>query len=272
MKISIITATFNSAATIRDTLNSIAEQTYSNIEHIIVDGLSKDNTLEIVRSFPSVSKIICEKDAGIYDAMNKGLRVATGEVIGILNSDDFYAHKDVISSVVNYFNTIEMDTVYGDLQYVDSLSGQKVVRNWVSKPYNKANFYKGWMPPHPTFFVRRGIYEKYGCFDTNLGTAADYELMLRFLLRYEVSSCYLSELLVKMREGGESNKSWRNRINAHLNDKLAWKRNGLVPKFYTFALKPLSKLPQFLPYFLFDQQNGFVSDDARQEKQKTLKL
>lgn len=249
MKISIITATYNSSKTVTDTLKSVALQTYPNIEHIIIDGASKDNTLEIVKQFPHVAKVVSEPDKGIYDAMNKGIKLATGDVIGILNSDDFYANENIISKVVQYFDNFKTDALYGDLQYVDGIDTQKVVRYWKSGQYDKDNFYNGWMPPHPTFFVRKNVYEKYGLFNISLKSAADYELMLRLLLRYEISSCYLPEVLVKMRTGGQSNMSLKNRLKAHEEDKIAWKQNNLKPKFYTFAFKPLSKLVQFLPHF-----------------------
>lgn len=246
MKISIVTATYNSAATVRDTLTCIAEQEYQNIEHIIVDGVSKDNTLEIVSGFSHVQKVISEKDKGIYDAMNKGLLAATGEVIGILNSDDFYSHPQVLSKVAAAFADPAIQCVYSDLQYVHPVETNKVVRTWKAGKFKRKNFYYGWMPPHPTFFVRKEVYEQVGLFNINLRSAADYELMLRILLKYEVCVGYIPEVLVKMRAGGMSNASIKNRIKANREDALAWKLNGMQPYFFTVVLKPLRKVTQFL--------------------------
>ena len=245
MKITIVTVTFNSAKTIRDTLESIKNQTYPNIEHIIVDGASSDNTLEIVRQYNHVAKIISEPDNGIYDAMNKGLKIATGDIIGILNSDDFYLSPKTISEVVNVFKKQATDTVYGDLQYVDANKIDKIVRTWISGKFNKNNFYKGWMPPHPTFFVRKEIYTKFGYFNLKLTMAADYEIMLRFLFKNNVSTYYLPQTIVKMRAGGVSNSNLRNRLKANSEDKRAWEVNNIDPKFYTFILKPVLKIKQY---------------------------
>jgi glycosyltransferase len=246
MRISIITVSYNSAATIRDTLQCIAAQDYPDIEHIIIDGQSKDNTLEIVNEFPHVSKIICEKDNGLYDAMNKGIKAATGNIIGILNSDDIYAHDSVLSNVMRLFEIAGTDTIYGDLQYVRPDNLNKIVRTWQSGKFKRANFYYGWMPPHPAFFVRRNVYDKAGLFSTDLRSAADYELMLRILLKHKYSTAYLPEVLVKMRAGGLSNASLRHRINANKEDRQAWKLNELNPYFFTLYFKPLRKIFQFL--------------------------
>lgn len=246
MKISIITATYNSAATVNDTLKSIAGQTYPDIEHIIVDGLSKDHTLDLVRQYPHVAKIVSEKDKGIYDAMNKGVQMAGGDIVGILNSDDLYAHEQVLEKVMQAFADPKVEAVYGDLQYVAPDNIQKVVRHWQAGNYSLRSFYFGWMPPHPAFFVRREVYEKHGHFLLELRTAADYEIMLRFLLKHRIKAAYLPELLVKMRAGGASNASMKHRINANKEDRRAWALNGLKPYFFTLWLKPLRKLGQFL--------------------------
>jgi glycosyltransferase len=247
MKISIITATYNSAATVRDTLKCIAGQQYNNIEHIIVDGLSKDNTLEIVKEFPHVAKMISEKDKGIYDAMNKGVQLATGDVVGILNSDDFYTSPAVLEKVAAAFEDPAVEAVYGDLQYVKQDNVQVVTRTWKSGKYQKQFLYYGWMPPHPTFFVRRQIYDKCGLFNTTLRSAADYELMLRVLLKYNTHAQYIPEVLVKMRAGGMSNASLKNRLRANKEDEMAWKLNDLKPYFFTTWLKPIRKILQFNP-------------------------
>jgi glycosyltransferase len=246
LKISIITATFNSASTVSDTLCCIRDQDYQDIEHIIVDGKSSDGTLEIVGEFPHVSKIISEKDRGIYDAMNKGLRAASGDIIGILNSDDIYMHAEVLTIVANVFSDPKVKTSYADLQYVQVNNLNKVVRTWKAGKFSKRNFYFGWMPPHPTFFVRRDVYDKVGLFHLGLRSASDYEMMLRILIKHEISTHYIPETLVRMRAGGMSNASFRNRITANREDRLAWKLNELEPHFFTLFAKPIRKISQFL--------------------------
>jgi glycosyltransferase involved in cell wall biosynthesis len=246
LKISIITATYNSAATLADTMQSVARQDHPDIEHIIVDGLSSDDSIAIARSFPHVAKSISEKDGGIYDAMNKGIALASGDVIGILNSDDFYTHPQVLSKVANAFTQDDVDVVYGDLQYVQRDNVDKVVRSWRSGPYKKNSFYYGWMPPHPTFFVRKSAYSEVGLFNTSLRMAADYELMLRMLVKHNLKPAYVPEVLVKMRDGGVSNVSVNNRVKANREDRLAWKMNGLQPYFFTLYCKPLRKIVQYL--------------------------
>lgn len=246
MKISIITATYNSASTVIEAMTSVQEQDYPDIEHIVIDGDSGDETLDIVRSFSHVSKIVSEKDKGIYDAMNKGIRMASGEVIGILNSDDLYANKSVLTCIAQVFRDERIDACYADLQYVSKQGNSKVVRTWKSGHFNPKSFYWGWMPPHPTFFVRRKVYEKVGLFDTQLRSAADYELMLRILLKYGMQAAYIPQVIVRMRSGGMSNASLFNRLRANREDRLAWKMNGLQPYFFTLYIKPLRKIPQFL--------------------------
>ncbi len=247
MKVSIITVCYNSSETIETTIQSVVSQNYNNIEYIIVDGLSSDDTLKIVERYKNkIAKVISEKDNGIYYAINKGIANATGDIIAILHADDFYADKNVISSIVNSFIQKKVDAVYGDLQYVDRLDTNKIKRNWISGNYQKQNFLKGWMPPHPSFFAKKECYHKFGLFNTELKSAADYELMLRFLYKYNCSVEYIPEVLVKMRVGGKSNVSFMNRIKANREDKKAWEINGLCPGLFTFIRKPLSKLGQFL--------------------------
>ncbi|HUJ16766.1 MAG TPA: glycosyltransferase family 2 protein [Nitrospirota bacterium] len=243
-KISIITASFNSGSTIKDCLDSVEDQG-NQAEHIIIDGASTDDTLSIVRSYPHIAEVISEPDHGIYDAMNKGIALATGDVIGILNSDDYYAHPQVLERVMKVFENREIDSCYGDLLYFDPVDKTRIVRNWISGSYHERRFYWGWMPPHPTFFVRRSMYEKYGGFKLSLGSAADYELMLRFLVKHKISTAYLPEILVRMRSGGISNMSLRNRLTANRMDRYAWEANELKPYFWTTFVKPLSKIMQF---------------------------
>jgi glycosyltransferase len=178
--------------------------------------------------------------------MNKGIKLATGDIIGILNSDDFYADSRVIEKIVMLFQNPEILAVYADLQYVDAADTTKVVRNWNAGAYDQQAFYYGWMPPHPSFFVRKQLYADCGVFDTSFRYAADYELMLRFLLRYNAPTAYLPEVVVKMRMGGQSNSSFRNRIRANREDRRAWDVNGLTPYFFTIPLKPFRKIGQFL--------------------------
>ena len=244
--VSIITTAYNSEKTICDTLSSVASQDYPNIEHIIIDGRSTDNTLSIVSSFPHVAKIISEKDAGIYDAMNKGLQVCTGEIVGLLNSDDFYVSETVIRQVVALMLKEQTDSLYGDLLYVHPEETQKIKRTWIAGRFHTRKFLYGWMPPHPTFFVRKKVYDTLGVFNISLKSAADYELMLRFLYKAKISVSYLPQVLVKMRAGGMSNASVNNRIKANREDREAWRVNNIRPYIFTTWLKPLRKLTQFV--------------------------
>ncbi len=245
LPISIITATYNSAKTVKDTLLCIQHQDYPAIEHIIVDGKSSDNTLEIVRQFSHVAKIISEKDGGIYDAMNKGIGEATGEIIGILNSDDIYTNQLVLSKVAKVFEDSKVDGCYADLQYVHFNDLNKVVRTWRSGVCRPASFHQGWMPPHPTLFLRRNVYTEAGIFNTSLKSAADYEFMLRIFVKHSFHIQYLPEFIVKMRTGGLSNASFKHRIRANREDRKAWEINGLRPGAITLYLKPIRKIIQF---------------------------
>lgn len=246
-KVSIITVCYNSANTIEDTIQSVINQTYDNIEYIVIDGLSTDNTLEIVNKYKDkISKVVSEKDHGLYDAINKGIEMATGEIIANLNSDDFYIDNHVIADVVVRMEKEKSDTLYADLYYVDAIDTDKVTRNWVSGPYQKGMFFKGWMPPHPTFFVRKKVYHQYGKFNLELKSAADYEIMLRFIHKHNCTISYLPRVIVRMRVGGVSNVSILNRLKANREDKRAWEINGLKPKAFTLIFKPLSKLLQFV--------------------------
>ena len=278
--ISIITATWNAAATLPDNLACIAGQT-TPVEHLLIDGASTDGTLEMIKEYCSapltpdpsrltasdpsrLTRFISEPDKGIYDAMNKGIALATGEIIGILNADDFYADNNVLAKVARVFEDPAIEACYGDLLYVSEIpdaspltpdasrplppdaSGFTVKRYWKSGEFAPRKFYWGWMPPHPTFFVRRSVYERFGTFNLALGTAADYEIMLRFLLKHRIKLAYIPEILVKMRVGGASNASVNNRLKANRNDRKAWEVNGLRPAPWTLVLKPLRKLPQWL--------------------------
>lgn len=245
MKISIITACFNSAATIRDTIESVLSQNFPEIEYLIIDGASTDNTLAIANEYKArIAQIVSAKDEGIYYALNKGISLATGDVIGILHADDIYTGSSVISSVMKKMEIA--DAVYGDLQYVDRADTAKVIRNWKSGLYHAGMFKKGWMPPHPSFFLKKNCYDQHGAFNTSFRTAADYELMLRMIHKHCIAVAYIPEVLVKMRVGGVSNVSLKNRIRANREDKRAWEVNGLKPGVFTMIRKPLSKLGQYL--------------------------
>lgn len=245
LKVSIITITYNSEATLEDTLKSVLNQTYKNIEYIIVDGKSTDGTLTIIDAYKSnIAKVVSEKDKGLYDALNKGITMATGDVIGILHSDDFYTSNTVIEKVVQTLSENNSDAVYADLYYVDKNNTDNIFRKWKSGNYKHGMFVSGWMPPHPTFFAKRGCYQSFGSFNLNLVSAADYELMLRFIHKHKIKLAYLPEFIIKMRVGGKSNVSLKNRIRANNEDRKAWKINGLKPHFYTLYAKPLRKIIQ----------------------------
>ncbi|MGC8886307.1 MAG: glycosyltransferase family 2 protein [Verrucomicrobiia bacterium] len=247
MLISIITAVLNSANTIEDCIKSVQSQTYKNIEHIIIDGGSTDGTLDIIKRYADTGKIkwVSKQDNGMYDAINKGIRIATGEVIGILNSDDFYAHEKVVELVMNAFENPDIDACYGDLLYVDKDNTEKIVRYWKSKPYKDGLFRYGWHPPHPTFFVKKWVYEKYGFFRTDMKIGSDYELMLRFIEGCKIRTHYISEVLVKMRMGGKSNRSLRNILLQTFEDYKAWKINGLSCGITGVFFKKMNKISQF---------------------------
>jgi len=252
MKVSIITIAYNSAETIEDTIKSIITQDYSNIEYIIIDGGSTDKTLSIVDKFKdSITTIISEPDKGIYDAMNKGVQNATGDIVGILNSDDIYANKKVVTHIVKAIGN--KDSIYADLVYVDRDNTDKITRYWKSGKYRKGIFKKGWMPPHPTFFIRKSCYDQYGTYNLRLKSAADYELMLRMLHKHNISVTYLQEVITKMRVGGQSNVTLLNRLNANKEDRLAWVINDLKPGPLTLIMKPIRKISQF---FKKGKKNG----------------
>ena len=242
--ISIITVAYNSEKTIADTLASISRQTYPNIEHIVVDGGSKDGTLAIINQFPHIKKVISEPDYGVYDAMNKGLRAATGEIVGFLNSDDIYADDMALERIAHIFETKNVDSLYGDLEFFEG-NPNNVVRIWNAGLIKRRRFLFGWMPPHPTFFAKKSVYDRFGAFDIAFKQSADYELMLRLLYRHGISTQYLQGTYVKMRTGGLSNASFKNRWRAHKEDAFAWRKNALQPLFFTVWLKPVAKLEQF---------------------------
>lgn len=230
---------------IKEAIESVLSQDYSDIEYIVIDGGSTDGSLEIIKSYGSaISVLISEVDSGIYDAMNKGIALATGDIIGFLNSDDFYANNQVLTDIVNHFKQ-DTDAVYADLDYISRHNRNKIIRKWRSGSFSEQKFYYGWMPPHPTFFVRSSIYKKFGGYNTQLTYSGDYELMLRLCLLHQIRLAYIPIVLIIMRIGGHGNRSLKNRINANLEDRKAWRFVGLKPFPFTLLLKPLRKIAQY---------------------------
>lgn len=255
MKISIITATYNSAATLRDTLDSILRQTYQDYEVVIQDGLSKDNTLDIAREyeerFGGRLKIYSEKDEGLYDAMNRGIAHATGDIIGILNSDDFYADATVLQTIYDTMHGKQVDCVYGNLKYVLHNDTSVVVRHWQGSQYKAGDFCKGWHPAHPTFYVKKECLDKYGAFDTTFAVSADFELMLRLIEKHHISNCYIDHCFVMMREGGESNGTLRNVIRGNKNIMRAFRKNGIQVSLLYPVKRLLPKIAERISNFKF---------------------
>ena len=243
MKISIITISFNAKATIEKTLQSVANQTYKNIEHIIVDGGSSDSTLDICNSFSHVSKIISEPDKGVYDAFNKGLKLATGNVVGFLNSDDVFFIENSVQEIVNAFTENRTDIVYGNLDYVTA--DGKVIRNWISKPYEKGLVKKAWMPAHPTFYCKKEVYDRLGGYNDSFKIGGDFELCLRFLEVHEVPSFYLNKKLVKMLVGGISNSGLKSKWTIYKEELRAFRLNKISVNPFLFFLYKLKKISQF---------------------------
>ncbi len=244
--VTIITVCRNNATTIANTMQSVAMQTYTNVEYIVIDGLSTDDTLSIVTAHATpTTRIVSEADKGMYDAINKGLALASGEIIGLLHADDFYTNANILQNVVESMQANNANLLYANLLYVNATNTDKVVRNWQSGTYSPNAFKWGWMPPHPTFFVRKTVYEQYGNFRLDMQSAADYELMLRFVHKHQLSINYLPQAIIKMRVGGMSNASLSNRLIANKADRKAWVVNNLTPYWFTLYVKPLRKLLQY---------------------------
>ncbi len=246
MKISIITVVYNNSRFIESCINSVINQSSQNCEYIIVDGGSTDTTTQIVAKYKDkISKFISEPDEGIYDAMNKGINMSSGDIVGFLNSDDIYASSNILELVANYFINNDIDCCYGDLVYVSRDDINRVIRNWNSCEFDPELFSRGWHPPHPTFFVKKSVYEKYGVFDTKFTIGADYALMLKFLIKHRISVKYIPEVLVRMRVGGSSNKNLFNIFKANIECYRAWKEYGLTVSPLFIFRKPMSKFRQF---------------------------
>lgn len=227
-------------------MDSVHAQDYDNVEYIIIDGASTDGTQEIIRqSLKEEDVFISEPDEGLYYALNKGIQKATGDIVGILHADDLFTDAHVISDVMKLMSHCDADLCYSDLHYVERENPDKVVRNWVAGEYEGGQFLKGWMPPHPTVWVKKSIFDKYGMYDTEFKTAADYEWLLRTIHKHKVRIVYLPRVTVKMRVGGKSNITLINRLKANREDRKAWTKNGLKPQPFTLLFKPLSKIRQY---------------------------
>jgi len=246
MKISVITAVYNAEDTIADAIESVLAQDYPDVELVVIDGASTDGTSALLESYrDKINVFVSEPDSGIYDALNKGIKHASGDVVGFLHADDLFADSSVLSRVAKAFAADDVGAVYGDLVYVSKSEADKVIRYWQSGDYSENKLNHGWMPPHPTFYVRRSVYEQHGGFDTSFHIAADYDCMLRFLARARVRCAYIPHVLVKMRLGGASNRSLGNIVRKSAEDYRALKNNG-VGGLWALAWKNLSKLPQFV--------------------------
>lgn len=246
MKVTIITVVFNGEKYLKNCIDSILDQDYKDIEYIVIDGGSTDGSLSIIKSYSNqIHYFISEQDKGMYDALNKGIKMATGDVIGILNADDILASNDVISSIIREFQDKNADAVYGNLNYIDLNTPKKIIRRWISKQFIKKDIQLGWMPAHPTLYLKKELFTSFGSYSLDFGTAADYELMVRFLYVYQVKARYLNKLIVNMRVGGMSNSSLKQRYLALINDYRAIKKNKLPFPLMTIFLKKVSKLQQF---------------------------
>ena len=245
MKISIITVVYNRADTIGDAIDSVSRQTRLGIEHLVIDGMSTDGTLAQIEARQNLNlRIISEPDDGIYDALNKGIHISTGEIIGIVHSDDFLAHDRVLALVAEAFTDPAVDAVYGDLDYVSADDTTQIIRRWRPGRFHPRRLKRGWMPPHPALFVRRHIIEQYGAYDTSYRIAADYDAILRWFGGGEIRTIYIPEVLVKMRVGGESNRSLERIIRKSREDYRALRSNG-IGGIGTLVLKNTSKVRQF---------------------------
>ena len=244
MKVSIITVCLNSSETIENTIKSILSQDYNDIEYIVIDGGSQDNTLEVLARYQSqISKLISEPDKGIYNAMNKGIKLTTGHIVGFLNADDLYENKTIISQVVASMQQNNYGAVYGDLLYVDKTDINKVVRYWQAGKYMKGAFRTGWVIPHPTFFCRKRFFEEFGYFNEDFQIAADFELMLRFIEKHQIKICYIPQVLVRMRKGGKAN-ILQGMIRGNMEIIRSFRLNNLYISQFFFIHKPITKISQ----------------------------
>ncbi|UCS93975.1 glycosyltransferase [Echinicola marina] len=248
MKVSIITACYNAGSTLGNTIESVAAQDYPDIEYIIVDGGSQDNSLDIIKSHEDkIDHWISEPDEGLYDAMNKGIKMATGDVVGIINADDFYHRTDAVSKIVEGFSSTDVQAVFADIRFVSPENLEKTVRYYSSKDFQVSSFKRGIMPAHPTFFTFRENFEKYGYYMKDFRIAADFELLLRFLYRHQLSFKYIPIDLMKMRTGGLSTQYLRNNIRINREDMRACRMNGLSTNYINLYSRYFKKVWEFLP-------------------------
>ncbi len=248
MKISIITANYNNEATLKVCFDSVRNQTYGNIEHIIIDGASSDRSMDIIKAYAKLPfvKYFSAKDDGIYDALNKGIKRASGEVIGFLHADDMFASNHTVQNIVAQFQLKQCDGVYGDLHYFKDSSPFNIIRNWVSGPFNKSLLKHGWMPPHPTLYIKSKLYQENGLYKCNYKIAADYDFILCLFRQKDLTFSYVPEVFVKMRMGGTSNRNLKNIIRKSLEDYRILKNNNFKYPLITLTLKNLTKIKQFV--------------------------
>jgi glycosyltransferase involved in cell wall biosynthesis len=245
LKISLITVSYNAEKTISRCIESVIRQNFKNIEYIVIDGGSSDKTTQIINRYKThISLFLSEPDEGIYDAMNKGIKMASGHIVGMLNADDYFADDDILNTIAWTFNNQKnTDILYGDLDYVNSQS--KIIRKWRSGEFSHKMFNWGWMPPHPTFYCKRGLFQKYGFYSLEYGTAADYELMIRFMYYNKINTFYLKKIMIKMNTGGASNKNIISRVKGLLFDYKAMSNNAISLPLITLIFKPLRKIFQY---------------------------
>lgn len=247
--ISIITATFNSAKTLKDTIQSVLRQTNKDFEYLIIDGGSTDDTIDIVKSYESEFsgrlKWVSEKDQGIYDAMNKGIKMASGDVVGILNSDDYFTSDDILQTVDNAFKSHEIDAIYGDIHFIRDGNPQKCVRYYSSRMFRPFWLRFGFMPAHPSFYCKREIFDKAGLYSLDYKIGADYEMMVRLFKRHKIKSLYVNKDFVTMRTGGASNNNVRSRLTLIEEDVKACRVNGIYTNRFFIMLKFLYKIFEF---------------------------
>jgi glycosyltransferase involved in cell wall biosynthesis len=243
IRVSLITVTYNAESTIERCIRSVIAQNYQNIEYIVIDGASTESTLQIINRYAqNIKIIISEPDKGMYDALNKGIKLATGDIVGILNADDYFASDDILTDVAKVFMRSNTDVLYGNLDFVDV--NETIIRKWRTRAYKRGDFDWGWMPAHPTFYCRKSLFNSFGVYSLEHGTAADYELMLRFMHKTEVNAYFLDKVMVKMQCGGMSNKNPVSRIKAWRFDLKAMRNNGIIFPLIALIMKPLRKMGQ----------------------------
>jgi len=256
MKLSIVTVCLNSVETVEDTIKSVLIQDYKDIEYIVVDGGSSDGTLDILTKYQSrISTCISEPDNGVYDAMNKGIKLSSGDIVATLNADDMYADETIVGRMLEFIQKNGLDAAYGDLAYIDPKNGNHVMRFWKAGKYKRGAFYHGWVMPHPTFFCRKKVFDKYGYFNNSFQIAADFELMLRFVEKHQINVGYLPKVIVKMRTGGKANVL-RGIIRGNWEIIRSFRLNNLRLSPWFFILKPIAKISQ-----LFTRQGKFNNKD-----------